>query len=162
MNNIFSHCVQHISYHIILYHIIYSSLLAGYPWGPGVTTIGPWHTLACRKSRLNGATCSPWVVLVEKGWGWGLRMLDLMQPRDRHSTLAPYSSRQQFKYGLTWSIGLPRRADDIFMSYDCCSCNYSFIDIPSYCRNQIHRPFHVDIFISSGGLGSIRYSISES
>ena len=27
------------------------------PWGPGVTRIGPWHPLGCRKRRLNGATC---------------------------------------------------------------------------------------------------------
>ena len=30
-----------------------------------------------------------------------------------------------------------------------------------FCKFPIGRPFHIDIGISSGGLGSIRYSISE-
>ena len=39
------------------------------PWGPGVTRIGPWQPLACRRRRLHGATCLPWVATRVSGEG---------------------------------------------------------------------------------------------
>ena len=37
----------------------------------------------------------------------------------------------------------------------------AFICLSVNCRFPIRRPFHVDIFISSGGLGFVRYFIYE-